>query len=111
MPAGGLKTFRKYEVKGCVWKAVTPWVSYALRKGQCFKTLLISSIGKGIERSFRCEHHLIMICVEIAPNYNPFNGRHCSSDHVPDVRQQLSNSDFSFSNVLCGLGLTIPVSD
>jgi hypothetical protein len=28
-----------------------------------------------------------------------------------DVCQELSNSDLTFSNVLCGLGLSITVSD
>ena len=52
---GGLRccqVLRKYEVKGDVRKAVTAWVSYALRQGQFFKTTVVSSSCEGIERSF-----------------------------------------------------------
>jgi len=52
-----------------------------------------------------------MIRVEIATDYNAFNAWHCSSDHVMDVRQELSNSDFSFLNILCGLDLSITMSN
>jgi hypothetical protein len=52
-----------------------------------------------------------MICVEVAPDHNALNRRYCSSDYVPDVRQELSNGDFTLPNVLCGLCLTIPVRD
>jgi hypothetical protein len=52
-----------------------------------------------------------MICVEIASDHNAFNGWHCSCNHVMDVRQELSNGDFTFLNVLCGLGLSVAVSD
>jgi hypothetical protein len=103
---GGLRCFqvlRKYEVKGRVRKAVTAWVSDALRQGQFFETVLVSSICEGIERSFGREHRLIVICVEVPSDHNAFNGWHCNSDYVVDVRQELSNGDFPFPNVLCEL--------
>ncbi len=111
---GGLRCCQvlcKYEVKGRVRKAVTPWVSYALRKTQFFKTAVVSSICEGIERSFRREHRLIMICVEVPSDHNAFNGWHCSSDYAMDVRQELSNSDFTFLHIFCGLDLSITVSN
>jgi hypothetical protein len=86
-------------------------VSYALRQGQFFKTTVVSSICEGIECSFSREHRLIVICVEVPSDHNAFDGWHCSSDYVVDVRQELSNGDFTFSNVLCGLGLFITVGD
>jgi anthranilate phosphoribosyltransferase len=52
-----------------------------------------------------------MIGVEIAPNHNAFNAGHCNSDHVVDVRQELSNSDRTFLNVLGGLRFPITVSN
>jgi len=111
---GGLRccqVLRKYVVKGRVRKAVTAWVSYSFRQSQSFKTVLVSSISEGIECFFSREHRLIMICVEIAPDQNAFNGWHRRSDYVMDVRQKLINSDLTFSNVLCGLGLFITASD
>ena len=60
---------------------------------------------------FRCEHLLIMICVEIALDHNACDGRHRSSDYVMDVQQELSNSDFTLLNVLSRLSLSITVSD
>ena len=112
--AGGLRrrqALRKYEVKGRVRKAVTPWVSYSFRQRQSFKTILVSSISEGIECSFRREHCLIVIRVEIAPDHNAFNAGYRRSDYVMDVRQELSNGDFTFSNVLCGLRFSITVSN
>jgi len=63
------------------------------------QTVLVSSISERIECSFRGEHCLIMVCVEVAPDHNAFNGWHRHSDYVTDVRQELRNSDFTFSNV------------
>jgi len=54
---------------------------------------------------------LILVGVEIAPDHNAFNGWYGSSNYLPDVRQQLSNGNFTFLNVLCGLGLSIAVSN
>ena len=65
--------FRKYEVKGRVWKAMSAWVSYALRQGQFFKPALISSTYERIECLFRREHFLIVIRVEITPDHNAFD--------------------------------------
>jgi len=50
-----------------------------------------------------------VVCVEIAPDHDAFNTWHFRLDYVTDVRQELSNSDLTFSNVLCGLGLSITV--
>jgi len=52
-----------------------------------------------------------MICVEIAPNHNAFSSRHCSANYVMNVCQQLSNSDFTFLNIFCGLCFSITVSN
>ena len=52
-----------------------------------------------------------MISVEVAPNHNAFNGRDCNSDHVMDVCQELSDSDFTFPNVLGGLSFPITVTN
>jgi hypothetical protein len=52
-----------------------------------------------------------VIRVEIAPDHNAFNGWYCSSDQPFDVRQELSNSDLAFLNVLCGLDLSVTVSN
>ena len=60
---------------------------------------------------FQPEHRLIVICVEVPSDYNAFNGWHCCSDYVVDVRQKLSNGDFTFANVLYGLGLPIAAND
>jgi len=64
---------------------------------------LVASSSQGIECSFRRKHRLIVICVEIAPDHNAFNRWHCSSDHVMDMRQELSNSHFAFLNAPSGL--------
>ena len=52
-----------------------------------------------------------MICVEVPSDHNAFDGWNFNSDYVVDVRQELSNGDFTFSNVLCGLSLSITASD
>jgi hypothetical protein len=52
-----------------------------------------------------------VISVEVAADHNAFDRQHCLLNYVPNVRQQLGNSDFTFCNVLCGLGLLIAVSD
>jgi hypothetical protein len=92
------QVLRKYEVKGRVRKAVTAWVSYALRQKQFFKTAVVSSICQRIECSFSREHRLIVICVEVPSDHNAFDGWYFSSDYDVDVRQQLSNGDFIGSN-------------
>ena len=89
------QVLREDKVKGRVWKTVAAWVSYALRQGQSFKTVLVSSICEGIECSFSREHRLIVIGVEVTPDHDRFNRWHFSSDHVVDVRQELSNGDFT----------------
>ena len=38
---------------------------------------------------------MIVICVEVTADHNLFNGWHCSSGHVVDVREELSNRDFT----------------
>ena len=72
---------------------------------------MVSSISEGIECSFRHEYCLIVICVEIAPDHNAFNGWHSRSDYVTDVGHALSNSTVTFSNVLCGLSLSNTMSN
>ncbi len=67
------QVLRKDKVKGRVRKTVTPRVSYSFRQSKSFKTVLVSSIREGIECSFRREHCLIVICVEVAPDHNAFN--------------------------------------
>ena len=52
-----------------------------------------------------------MVCVEVASDHNAFNTWHCGPDHVMDVRQELGNGDFAFLNILCSLGLFVPVRD
>jgi hypothetical protein len=52
-----------------------------------------------------------VVCVEIATDHNAFDCWRFCPDYVTDVRQELSNSDLTFSNVLCGLGLRIAVDD
>ena len=44
---------------------MSAWVSYALRQGQLFKPVLVSSTDEGIECLFCGEHRLIVICVKI----------------------------------------------
>jgi hypothetical protein len=48
---------------------------------------------------------LVVICVEIATDHNAFNAGHCTSDHVMNVREELSNCDLTFLNVLRSLRL------
>ena len=52
---------------------MSAWVSYALRQGQLFKPVLVSSTDEGIECLFCREHLLIVIRVEIAPDHNAFD--------------------------------------
>jgi hypothetical protein len=52
-----------------------------------------------------------MICVEVATDDDAFNRRDSRSNYVTDVRQELSDSDLTFSNVLCGLGFFVTASD
>ena len=52
-----------------------------------------------------------MVRIEIASDHNAFNAGHCTSDHLTDVREELRNSDLTFVNILCSLGLSIPVSN
>jgi hypothetical protein len=52
-----------------------------------------------------------LLSIEITPDHNAFNAGHCASDHVMNVREELRNSDFTFLNVLCSLGLSIAVSN
>jgi hypothetical protein len=59
----------------------------------------------------RREHLLVVVRIEIASDHNAFDRRHCSSDHFMDVRQELSNSDLTFLNVLGGLRFPITVSN
>lgn len=72
---------------------------------------MVSSFSERIECSFRREHHLIVICVEVAPDHNAFYGWHRRADHVVDVRQELCNSDFAFLSVLSCLSLSMAVSN
>ena len=52
---------------------MSAWVSYALRQGQLFKPVLVSSTDEGIECLFCREHLLIVIRVEIASDHNAFD--------------------------------------
>jgi hypothetical protein len=49
-----------------------------------------------------------VICVEIAPDHNAFDGWDFRSDYVMDVRQKLGNSDLTFANVLYVLASLSP---
>ena len=87
------------------------WVRDALRQGQVFKPVLVSSADQGIECLFLREHVLTVIGVEITPDHNAFDRELCSFNHVGDVRYELSNGDLAFLNVLCCLGRYITASD
>jgi hypothetical protein len=52
-----------------------------------------------------------VICVEVAPDHNAFNAGDCASDHVTDMREELSNGDFTFLNILGSLRFPITVSN
>ena len=52
---------------------MSAWMSYALRQGQFFKPVLVSSNDEGIECFFTREHRLIVIRVEIASDHNAFD--------------------------------------
>ena len=52
-----------------------------------------------------------MVRIEIATDYNAFNAGYRRSDHVPHVRQELSNCDLTFLNVLSGFRFSIPNRD
>jgi hypothetical protein len=79
------KAFREYEIKGGVREAVSPWVCYSLRRRQSIEATLVSILSEGIERSFRCEHVLVMVRIEVAPDYNAFYAWHRSTDYIVDV--------------------------
>jgi hypothetical protein len=79
--------------------------------GQSSETVPVSSISEGIKSSLRREHRLFMVRVEIATDYNAFNAGYRRSDHVPHVRQELSNCDFTFLIILSGFRFSIPVSN
>ena len=68
-----LQVPRKLKVKGRVRKAMSAWVSYALRQGQLFKAVLISSTDEGIDCLFCREHLLIVIRIKIASDHNAFD--------------------------------------
>ena len=52
-----------------------------------------------------------MVRVEIAPNHNAFYGGDRLGDNVMNVRQELSNCDLTFLNVLGSLRFPITVSN